>query len=51
MNRTAVLIGVRSAGNLPELKAALDGVKAVATWAKAQGFKPVVRRRTVPARQ
>lgn len=43
MNRAAVIIGVRSAGDLPELKAALDGVQAVGAWAKAQGFKPVVK--------
>ncbi len=41
MNRAAVIIAVQSAGNLPELKAALDGAKAMAKWAKAQGFKPV----------
>jgi hypothetical protein len=41
VNRAAVIIAVSNAGNLPELRAALDGAKAMAKWAKAQGFSPV----------
>lgn len=42
MNRAAVIIAVKKAGTLPELKAAIDGAKTIATWADRQGFDPVV---------
>ncbi|AHF94144.1 hypothetical protein OPIT5_06405 [Opitutaceae bacterium TAV5] len=38
MNRAAVIIGVKKAGQLPELKAALAGVQKVEAWASCHGF-------------
>ena len=38
MNRAAVVIGVDKAGDLPALRAAASGAKAVATWARDQGY-------------
>lgn len=38
MKRAAVLIGVRKAGDLPELQAVWDGVKGMEAWALSQGI-------------
>ena len=38
MNRTAIVIGVDKAGDLPVLRAAATGAQAVADWARSQGY-------------
>lgn len=38
MTRAAVLIGVRKAGNLPELQAVYPGISRMRQWAKSQGI-------------
>ncbi len=40
MNRVAILIGVKNAGQLPELPAAWAGVEQMAAWASDQGLPP-----------
>jgi hypothetical protein len=41
MERAAVLVGVRKTGGLRELKAATQGARAMASWARSQGVQHV----------
>ena len=42
MNRAAVVIAVKKAGTLPELKAAIEGARRFEAWAKQERFDTVV---------
>ncbi len=42
MNRAAVVVAVKKAGTLPELKAALDGARRFEAWARQEKFETVV---------